>query len=104
MQPSLHLLRVDGRINDHPGTTTQLTVLGDVDKDGMLVFHQRIHDHGSKLQDLVVHVTSAARKSTPVGKDHDWQVLATVEVFQSLCLTRKVGFDAWNPSKSTPAN
>ena len=80
-------------------------MLGDVDKDGMRVFHQRIHNHGSELQDLVVHVTSAARKSTPVGKDHDWQVLATVEVFQSLRLTRKVGFkDAWNPSKSTPAN
>ena len=86
MQPSLHLLRV-GRINDHPGTA-QLTVLGDVDEDRMLVLHQCIHDHGSKLQDLLVHVASAGTKSTPVGKDHDWQVLTTVEIFQSLCLEK----------------
>mmetsp|Transcript_106782 Transcript_106782/g.130225 ORF Transcript_106782/g.130225 Transcript_106782/m.130225 type:complete len:257 (-) Transcript_106782:583-1353(-) len=80
----LHLVRVDGRINHHPGATSQLTMLGDVDEDGMLVLHQGIHDHGTELQDLVVHVPGATRKATPIGKDHHWKVLTTVEILQSL--------------------
>mmetsp|Transcript_62481 Transcript_62481/g.139512 ORF Transcript_62481/g.139512 Transcript_62481/m.139512 type:complete len:287 (-) Transcript_62481:893-1753(-) len=52
----LHLVWVDRRVNDHPCSTPQLAVLGDVDEDGVLVIDQGIHDHRPKLQDLVVHV------------------------------------------------
>ena len=97
-QSSFHLVRVDGGINDHPCATPQFAMLGDVDEDGMLVFHQCIHNHGTKLQDLVVHVASASGKSAPIGKDHHWQVLATIEVFQSLRLVEIAGVSLKRPS------
>ena len=81
----LHLLRVDGWVNDHPGAAPQLAVLGDVDEDGVLVLHQGVHDHGAELQDLVVHVPGASGEAAPVGEDHHRQVLAPVEVPEGLC-------------------
>mmetsp|Transcript_80600 Transcript_80600/g.203804 ORF Transcript_80600/g.203804 Transcript_80600/m.203804 type:complete len:462 (-) Transcript_80600:1228-2613(-) len=88
----LHLRRVDGRVDHHPGATTELATRGDVDEDRMLVLHQSIDDLRAKLQDLVVHVARAAREAAPIREDHQWQVLAPVEVADGRrCLVRAVG-------------
>mmetsp|Transcript_57558 Transcript_57558/g.137061 ORF Transcript_57558/g.137061 Transcript_57558/m.137061 type:complete len:337 (-) Transcript_57558:23-1033(-) len=76
----LHLVWVDGGVDDHPGSSSELTMLGDVDENRVLVVHQSIHDHGAELQDLVVHVPGASGEAAPVGEDKQRQVLAQVEV------------------------
>mmetsp|Transcript_78729 Transcript_78729/g.160090 ORF Transcript_78729/g.160090 Transcript_78729/m.160090 type:complete len:387 (-) Transcript_78729:840-2000(-) len=81
----LHLLRVDGWINDHPCSATQFAVLGDVDENWVFVLDKGIHNHGAKFQDLIVHVTGATRKASPIGENDDGQVLSTIEVLQGLC-------------------
>ena len=120
----LHLVWVDRWIDDHPSPSTQLSMFGDVNEDGVFVLHQGIHNHGTKFQDLIVHVAGAASwrmdlsymkknallmfhhayttsfiqhqsqklwstlgtwETSPVGKDHHWQILAVIEIPQRLC-------------------
>ncbi|GFF28865.1 hypothetical protein IFM46972_02469 [Aspergillus udagawae] len=47
--------------------------------------HRRSVDNvGTVLEDLVVHVTLTTGETSPVGQDHDGQLLAIVEVTESL--------------------
>ena len=48
--------RVDAGVHDCPGASPELSVGWDVDQDGLFVLPEAIHDVGSKLQHLVVHV------------------------------------------------
>ena len=45
----LHLLRVDGGVDDHPSAAPQLAVLRDVDEDGVLVPLSGGEMHGDSL-------------------------------------------------------
>mmetsp|Transcript_18949 Transcript_18949/g.55656 ORF Transcript_18949/g.55656 Transcript_18949/m.55656 type:complete len:508 (+) Transcript_18949:408-1931(+) len=80
----LHHLLVDGRVHHHPRPSTQLAVRGNVDKDGRLVLAERVDDVGAVLEHLTKHVARAAREAAPVRKDEDGQLLAVVEVVESL--------------------
>lgn len=69
----------------------------DVDKHGVLVGHQGVHDHSPKLEDLPKHVAGAATETAPVGEHHEWQVLTPVEVVDGLgrlvCRVRGMGLN-----------
>lgn len=47
---------VDGGVHDRPGASPELRAGRDVDQDRLFVLPEAIHDVGSKLQHLVVHV------------------------------------------------
>mmetsp|Transcript_17637 Transcript_17637/g.35580 ORF Transcript_17637/g.35580 Transcript_17637/m.35580 type:complete len:404 (+) Transcript_17637:428-1639(+) len=79
-----HVCGVDGRIDNHPRTTTEFTVRWDVNEDGLFVFAQGINDLGSKLEDLAVHVTCTSGETTPVGENDQRQVLSPIEILNGL--------------------
>mmetsp|Transcript_16149 Transcript_16149/g.37808 ORF Transcript_16149/g.37808 Transcript_16149/m.37808 type:complete len:274 (-) Transcript_16149:2081-2902(-) len=81
----LHLLRVDGGVNDNPRSSPQLSTRRDVDKHRMLVLDQGVDDVGSKLEHFTVHVPSATREAAPICKDDERQVLTIVEVTNGSC-------------------
>mmetsp|Transcript_601 Transcript_601/g.877 ORF Transcript_601/g.877 Transcript_601/m.877 type:complete len:221 (-) Transcript_601:3030-3692(-) len=80
----LHLDRVDGGVDHHPGAASELSTWRDVHEHRVAVGAQRVHDHGAVLEDLAVHVPGAAREAPPVGEDDQRQVLAAVEVLDHL--------------------
>ena len=76
--------RVDGGVDNDPGSTAELAVGWDVDEDGLLELDEGIDNVRAVLEDLVVHVALTARETTPVGEDHKRQLLAIVEVLNGL--------------------
>ncbi|PNY27761.1 Uncharacterized protein TCAP_02317 [Tolypocladium capitatum] len=80
----LHGGGVDGRIDDDPRAAAQLAERRNVDKDGLLKLDQGIDDEGAVLENLVEHVALTAREASPVGQDHQRQLLAVVEVVDGL--------------------
>jgi len=52
----LHVPGVDGGVDDSPGAAPELRLGWDVDEHGLPVLPQAVHDVGTKLQHLVVHV------------------------------------------------
>lgn len=52
----LHVPRVDGGVDHSPGSPSELRLRWDVDQHRLPVFPQTIHDVGTELQHLVVHV------------------------------------------------
>ncbi|GKT80765.1 LOW QUALITY PROTEIN: unnamed protein product [Colletotrichum tofieldiae] len=81
----LHGLGVDGRVDDDPRATTKLAEGGDVDEDGLLELDEGVDDVGTVLQNLVVHVALTTRETSPVGENHERQLLTIVEVVDGLC-------------------
>ena len=65
----LHSSLVDGRINDNPGTTAELTIRRNVNEDRMAVDAKLVDNHRAELQDLAVHIPSTTAESAPVGED-----------------------------------
>ncbi|CAG9956035.1 unnamed protein product [Clonostachys rosea f. rosea IK726] len=55
-----------------------------VDEDGLFVLDEGVDNERTVLENLVVHVTLTTRETTPVGKDHQRQLLTIVEVIDSL--------------------
>lgn len=47
---------VDGGVDDGPGAAPELRLRWDVDEHGLPVLPQAVHDVGTKLEHLVVHV------------------------------------------------
>jgi hypothetical protein len=68
----------------YPGTATKLAKWWYVHKDGLLIFDERIDNVRAILEHLVVHVALTTRETTPVCKDHNWKLLAVVEILQCL--------------------
>ncbi|GKT88894.1 LOW QUALITY PROTEIN: hypothetical protein Ct61P_06744 [Colletotrichum tofieldiae] len=58
---------------------------GDVDEDGLLELDEGVDDVGTVLQNLVVHVALTTRETSPVGENHERQLLTIVEVVDGLC-------------------
>ncbi len=52
----LHVTRVDGGIYNHPGSSPQLSLRGNINQDRLLVLPKPVHNVGPKLQHLVVHI------------------------------------------------
>lgn len=50
----------------------------------MLVLHESVDNVRAILQDLIVHIALATRETSPISKNHHWQLLAIVEVLESL--------------------
>mmetsp|Transcript_38932 Transcript_38932/g.97476 ORF Transcript_38932/g.97476 Transcript_38932/m.97476 type:complete len:210 (-) Transcript_38932:2084-2713(-) len=46
---TLHHVRVDGRVNNHPGAASELAIGGNVNEDGLLVVDEIVDNHGTKL-------------------------------------------------------
>ncbi|GJD05392.1 hypothetical protein ColKHC_14217 [Colletotrichum higginsianum] len=80
----LHGLGVNGGVDDDPRTATKLTEGRNVDKDGLLELDEGVDDVGTVLQNLVVHVALTTRETSPVGEDHERQLLTVVEVVDGL--------------------
>jgi hypothetical protein len=96
----LHHLLIDGGVDNNPGATTELTVGWEVDENRVLVGAESIDNHGAELEHLLVHVTGAARETTPVGEDDEGKVLATVEILNgSSSLVSRVGEPNLDTSK-----
>ncbi|CAH0047846.1 unnamed protein product, partial [Clonostachys solani] len=55
-----------------------------VDEDGLFILDEGVDNKRTVLENLVVHVALTARETTPVGKDHQRQLLTIVEVVDSL--------------------
>ncbi|ROV86895.1 hypothetical protein VMCG_10866 [Cytospora schulzeri] len=88
----LHDRRVDGGIDDDPGSSTEFAVWRNVDKDRLLILDEGVDNERTILENLVVHIALTARESLPVGKDHERQLLTVVEVVDGLSsLERRVG-------------
>mmetsp|Transcript_45236 Transcript_45236/g.127414 ORF Transcript_45236/g.127414 Transcript_45236/m.127414 type:complete len:232 (+) Transcript_45236:672-1367(+) len=83
-----HNIRIDGSIQNDPGTTSNFSKWWNVHKHGLLIVDESVDDKGSVFQDLVKHVTLAATESTPVRKDNEGQILRS-EIVD--CLGRLVG-------------
>lgn len=52
----LHVPRVDGGVDHSPGSPSELRLRWDVDQHRLPIFPQTIHNVGTELQHLVVHV------------------------------------------------
>ena len=81
----LHVLRVDGWVNDDPRTTTEFTEGRNVNEDRLLILDESIDDVRTILENLVVHVALTTRETTPIGKNHQWELFTIVEVADCLC-------------------
>mmetsp|Transcript_67773 Transcript_67773/g.78737 ORF Transcript_67773/g.78737 Transcript_67773/m.78737 type:complete len:236 (-) Transcript_67773:76-783(-) len=91
---------VDNRVHNHPRPASQLPKRGDVDEDRGVVHTQVIHDAGSKLQHLVIHVSHASREPTPIGQNEARESFL-VEVVQCVGgLPRRV----WEPHLASLRN
>jgi hypothetical protein len=85
------VFRVDGRVQDDPSTTSQLSVGHQVDNHGLLVAAQTIDDLGTLLEDRLRHVGHSTRETSEVGKDDKGEAFS-VGVFNRSCsLARRVG-------------
>jgi hypothetical protein len=51
----------------------------------LLILDKRVDNIRSVLEDLIVHITLATRETSPVRQDHQWQLLAIVEIPDGLC-------------------
>ncbi|CAI6094390.1 unnamed protein product [Clonostachys chloroleuca] len=61
-----------------------LTEGRNVDEDGLFILDEGVDNERTVLENLVVHVALTTRETTPVGKDHQRQLLTIVEVIDSL--------------------
>jgi hypothetical protein len=79
-------------VRTYPWTTTELSEGRNVDEDGLLVLDEGIDDVWTVLEDLVVHISLTTRETSPVGKNHQGQLLTIVEISDCLCgLEGRVG-------------
>lgn len=60
---------VDGGVHDHPGAPPELRGGWDVDEDRLFVLPETVHDVGSELQHLVVHVCRAKQSPGEEASD-----------------------------------
>lgn len=52
----LHVTRINGRVNHSPGSSSQLRLRWDVNEHGLTILSQAVHNVGTELEHLVVHV------------------------------------------------
>ncbi|CAH0025223.1 unnamed protein product [Clonostachys rhizophaga] len=57
---------------------------GNVDEDGLFILDEGVDNERTVLENFVVHVALTTRETTPVGKDHQRQLLTIIEVIDSL--------------------
>mmetsp|Transcript_9554 Transcript_9554/g.20149 ORF Transcript_9554/g.20149 Transcript_9554/m.20149 type:complete len:702 (-) Transcript_9554:71-2176(-) len=81
----LHHALVNGRIDHHPRAASELAVRRQVNKHGLLVLPQRVHNLRAEFQHFSKHITRASAKPTPISKDHQRQLLPAPKVFNRLC-------------------
>ncbi|KAH3668229.1 hypothetical protein OGAPHI_001983 [Ogataea philodendri] len=80
----IQTVHVDGWVNNDPRSTSQFSGWRDVCEDWLLEVHKSVHNISSVLENLVVHVSLTTRESSPVGQNHQWQLLTVVEVTDGL--------------------
>mmetsp|Transcript_38984 Transcript_38984/g.74670 ORF Transcript_38984/g.74670 Transcript_38984/m.74670 type:complete len:216 (+) Transcript_38984:737-1384(+) len=90
----LHLLGIDGFVNNHPCAAPNLGLVGNVHHHRLLENSQVVNNHAAVLEHLPKHISQSACKTSPVGEYDQWQAFQ-VEVLDGLsCFERAV----WEPN------
>lgn len=93
----LHMTRINSRVNNSPGSSSQLRLRWDVNKHGLMILSQAVHNVGTKLEHLVIHVcrkrtqrlksqhvsASALPRLVNLGKKHNYSALPTISCYHT---------------------